>query len=384
MKNKKIVLTFVASSFILASIFFSVLFVYDPLKIFHKPWKYKEYLQHNMRQQAVGIINHWEFDSIILGTSMLKNTSSKEASEKLGGKFVNISLSGASYFERAIPMNYVLKKKNIKKVLYSLDNGGLTRIIKESQDYKLSTWDYLYDDNPINDFKVYINHKYLKCLFSPFIKKKCMGSKYDFDRPIADYHIKKNAIRFGGLENWLNEKNHRALKNVFKLTKSWKQKFNNEDIQARILKSQKYIDETLIKYVFQYPQTEFICFIPPYPRMRSAIYAQKQISTFAIRKANIKYLVSKSKKYKNLKIYGWDNYPFVDNLKNYKDYMHYEYKINSWILDAIKKDEGHLTIYNIDNYLDQYTKKALNYNLYILGNKIEHYLYPGDKNKVNN
>jgi hypothetical protein len=55
-----------------------------------------------MRQQAAGIINNYEFDSIILGTSMLENTSAKEAGEKLGGKFMNISLSGSNFTKEVL------------------------------------------------------------------------------------------------------------------------------------------------------------------------------------------------------------------------------------------------------------------------------------------
>ena len=74
-----------------------------------------------MRQQAAGIINNYEFDSIILGTSMLENTSAKEAGEKLGGKFMNISLSGSNFYERSFVLEYALRKKEIKKIIYSLD-----------------------------------------------------------------------------------------------------------------------------------------------------------------------------------------------------------------------------------------------------------------------
>ena len=89
---------------------------------------------------------------------------------------------------------------------------------------------------------------------------------------------------------------------------------------------------------------------------------------------SIKYLVNKSHKYPNLKIYGWGNHSFVDNIKNYKDLHHYEYKINSWMLSAIKREEGLLTIDNVDTYLERFTEKALDYNLLELGNKIDNYL----------
>lgn len=68
-------------------------------------------LHPNMRFQAAGIANIYDFDSIILGTSMLENTSSADCNEKIGGTFVNVSLSGSNYFERSIVLNYFLHKK---------------------------------------------------------------------------------------------------------------------------------------------------------------------------------------------------------------------------------------------------------------------------------
>ena len=94
MKHEKIVLTYIVTAILVALVFFGTLFIYDPLKLFHNRGKYKDYIQGNMREQAAGIINNRDFDSIILGTSMLENTSAKEASKQLSGNFVNISVPG--------------------------------------------------------------------------------------------------------------------------------------------------------------------------------------------------------------------------------------------------------------------------------------------------
>jgi len=382
MNNKRLVFTFIVTSIALVVLFFSILFIYDPLKIFHKPWMNKEYLQPNMREQAAGIINNWEYDSVILGTSILECTSSKEASNKLGGNFINISLAGSYFFERAIVLKYLLKKKPIKKILYSLDNNGLIDTGKSNGTFKIDSWAYLYDDNPLNDFKVYINNKYLKCLFSLSSKRNCIGRKVNFDRPNSWHESPDQAIRFGGLDNWFKAKENPQIKHAFSMIldsiqniKKGKINFDN-NLALNIKAIKKYIDENLITYIKQYPDTEFILILPPYSRIKFAIDAQYNKSSFEKYKASVKYLVSKSNKFSNLSIYGWGNYSFVDNIANYKDPQHYEYKINSWMLDAISRKEGLLTSTNIDVYLDIFSHKSLNYDLYDLGSKINNYLNP--------
>lgn len=76
-------------------------------------------MYYSMREQAAGIINSFEFDSVILGTSMLENTSAREASQKIGGIFVNISLAGSSFYERAIVLKKVLQKKHCTCHIFS-------------------------------------------------------------------------------------------------------------------------------------------------------------------------------------------------------------------------------------------------------------------------
>ncbi len=116
MKAKKSVKLFL--SLVLASIILllSALYIYDPLQIFHKPWGRETTFHKNMRHQAAGIINNYEFDSIILGTSMLENTSANEASEIFGGTFANISMSASDFYERKIILEYLFEKKNINTI----------------------------------------------------------------------------------------------------------------------------------------------------------------------------------------------------------------------------------------------------------------------------
>lgn len=380
MKNKTIVFTFIASSFTLASIFFSVIIIYDPLKLFHKPWVYKEYLQTNIRQQAAGILRNWSYDSIILGTSMLECTSAKEASEELGGEFINISLSGSSFYERSIVLDYALRHKNLKKVIFSLDSGGgLVTSSYTNPIYKMTDWNYLYDENIFNDFNVYINKVYLKCMFSFSSNKECMGEKVDFNRPNTWHNIPSQAQRFGGLDKWFKETNPQIEKEYKKYLK----KLNNikeGNINTDKLKHdtelsmQEYINSTLVKFIIKYPNTEFNLIVPPYSRIHYAMMAQGEIAQFEQYKSNIRYLVKESKKLNNLKIYGWGNSEFLDDVKRYKDLDHYDYKINSWMLNAMKENNGLLNSSNIDNYLDAFSTKALNYDLSTFRDKLQNHL----------
>lgn len=389
MKYKKIIFTYFISIAILFLLFFGTLFIQDPLKIFHKPWKHKNYLQSSMREQAAGIINHWDFDSILLGTSMLENTSSTEASKLLGGTFVNISLAGSTFAERKIVLDYTLRTKKIKTVIFTLDELGA--LIKEKpkkekkskeKSYSISNWDYLYDNNPLNDFQAYINDRYLKCIFLFQETKECIGQKVNLDRPNAWYQNIFHFYRFGGLEHWFKvKKNWQVIgtsKLILKGIKAIKagRIYYDKNASKKIINSKKYIHDTLETAVLQYPDTEFIFIVPPYSRLEYAIWAQYEKSTFEIYKATLTYMVTLAQKHKNMKVYAWGTEAFLDDLANYQDLSHYEYKINSWELKAIKENKGLLTLDNIDEYLHIITQKALHYDVLRYEKQFEDFLAP--------
>ena len=369
----------VKSFFILfsLSVFFFILSIIliDPLKVLHKPYFFKDRFNSNMRLQNAGIIKNYEFDSIILGTSMLENTSAVEASNLLGGNFANISMSASDYYERNIVLSYALKNKEIKKVIYSLDSNYYN-LEKKYINYPLETYIYLYDENIFNDVKVYFNNSYFKYI-TTLLKK---SSKKTLEYPNAWFDDKSNSVRFGGLDNWLKAENSNKIKDVFSSVVSTSEKIkknekivqnDTEDLKQKI---KYYIDDTIIKNVIRYPNTEFIMFFPPYSRLNYALWAQCDISKYEIHKEIIRYMTEKSNQYKNLKIYGFENDDFLDDIANYKDLTHYHQSINSLMLSNFKNNIGLLTSENIESYIKISETKALNYNVGYIADRMSEYL----------
>ena len=119
MSFKKAFLSYCCALFFLAVFLPSVIYVSDPYSLFHRPWFNKGKMYDNLRIQNYGLIKYEQFDSLILGTSMLQNTSAVEASEKLGNNFANLSVSGSSFYERFLMLNRAFKTKELKHVILS-------------------------------------------------------------------------------------------------------------------------------------------------------------------------------------------------------------------------------------------------------------------------
>jgi hypothetical protein len=316
---------------------------------------------------------------MILGTSILENSSAKEASQKLGGSFVNLSLEGSNFYERSFVLRYALEKKHISRVLYSLDHLGVASY-EGHPGYPIETWAFLYDDDPLNDIRIYLNDKYMKCLRSFSHSDSCLGRDVGLDRPNAWFALPMHAARFGGLAHWFRADEQPQVKEALQtLHKRLEKIIEGESVATagvneRLAASKAYLDKTLLSLIAQHPETRFDLILPPYSRIVFAMEAQYDKATFQVYKESIRYLVAKSQEYPNLRLYGWGDHDFLDAIENYKDLYHFSPAINSWMLDAIRTDEGHLTPEYLESYLAEITKRAESYDLEELKRRFDHYL----------
>lgn len=361
-QHLKIYFSFIV--FILLSIT-GILYIYDPLHIYHKSWVSDENrLSGNMRLQAAGIINNYEFDSIILGTSMMKGTSSIEASEKIGGSFANISADGSDLYERNHILKHALNKKDIKNVIYSFDTGLDLNLRNGGKKFPLSKFDYLYDKNPINDFKAYWNNKYLECLMTFSNSTECIGGKRTLVRPSKWFKtIHKKNEKISGLQKWV-EKGGRG-KSVYSRIKKHlgKKKWSQEKFETNLKKTYNIIDTELLSAVKKYKNTEFNIVLPPYSRFIYSLWMKKNPKKYQLYKETIRYLVSKSFYYKNLKIYYLDNLDYISDINNYRDMRHYNTDMNSMILDHIKEDKNIKSLNELEGLFNEVDIKNTKYDL---------------------
>lgn len=335
-------------------VLFGILWLYDPLQLFHKPIFRETTFFGDMRLAARGIIRYYDFDSVILGTSMLENTSAKEAGEKLGGKWVNLSLSGSAYNERAVILEYLFGYKKPQKIIYSLESFIIDSI-KDS-----SRFDYLYDGNPLDDFKIYLNDRFILCALAWRESKDCTGNK-GLEELLKWFDYKDVKQLFGGFEKWLKY----GKKETIAMLKNIKDtpfvvKKDNFDLE----KQRSYIQTYVLDFVAENPQTQFYFIVPTYSRLSYRIGSDNfDNKVFYNRSLNLKWFVQELEKYPNAKIYGFDTLDYADNVANYKDFTHYNVDMNSLHLDSIRGEKHILDSSNIDSYLKTMEDKIKNYDL---------------------
>jgi len=374
---KRAVLAFLLAS--AASLLFVPIafYVYDPLMLYHRPWGRPVTFSTDLRTQAAGIINSFKFDSLILGTSMLQNTSGRKAKALLGGEFVNLSAAAGDPAERAIVLRRTFEKHDIRTVIYSVDAYG--RVGNPA--YPIDEFDYLYDDNPRNDIRIYYHAKYLRCLLTWSSSKQCVGASADAGMPASWYQSKFHRNRFGGLHKWFAAKNNRQVRIslqqiVDAVDGSLSKKVSDDELLVRetTRETEEYLDKYILAFAREHPETTFHLVMPPYSRLRYAMWYQRGQLNAEKHQAAIRHLVAAQKVLPNIRVYGFEDQDFLDDIANYKDTGHYHPEVNVMMLRAIKSGKGRLTQESVDGYLAISRQKALDYDLRGIAEKVRDYL----------
>jgi hypothetical protein len=370
----------------------STLIILDPLQIYHKSWDGNENFIKGMRFQAAGIINNYPFDSIVLGSSMAENFSPNEASKVFNNRFINLSLSGSNFPERSLVLNHALKNKKLENVIISLD--GFSPIGEYRDDFPVSNFDFLYNESPFDDIKIYLTNKYLKFAICRigivFNNVQQCRSKFRTLESIVEWGSdNEQNRRFGGLNKWLEaatgdgqirdeiEKINQSISCIKNACN--KISDNVKDTMTDFEQGKSSFDLYILKTAKEHPETEFHVFFPPYSRLLYAIWSQETPKLFELYLSTIMHVVEQSESISNLHVHGFDHLQFLDSISNYKDPRHFHPDFSSKILYWMKNGKHELSNKTINQYLSKINSLASTYDLTFIGNSTNQYLQSSDQ-----
>lgn len=337
MKNKKIIFSWLLAVSILPAI---ALFNYivDPNQQYRKSSLYPIAYQ-NGRELNAGLAKNFEYDSVILGTSMMENFSLTEVGNILGFKQpIKMTMPGSSIYEQSIMLKTALRHQEVKKVLIGLDffsyYGAVDRLKYGESFFPF----YLYDENLLNDYKYLCSIDTLITSFEALAitEDKCVNN------PLYDYNK---------MYEWSSKNDEdNVLEQVEKKYKE-KEKFDNntkdEEKKLKLLKNN--FEYNLRPLIEKNPNVEFTLLFPPYSVLAYKVYEERgQLEEFIHFKI---YVVKSLEKYKNIKIYDFQlANDITHNLHNYYDLFHFKKYITTWMLEQIKVDNYRLSEKEVSKY----------------------------------
>ncbi len=334
-----------------------IIYINDPLEIWHKSFFRKKPAYAHARLSARAFIRDYDFNSVIIGNSHSENTSAKKAGEILGGRFFNLSISGSTMAEKSLITKYLLKHKHIDKIVYIVDSHYFN-LDKNAPGYALETYSFLYDDNNFNDYRIYLNDKYIQCALS-FRKISSCVEVCNPDRPYSWDDKAFHISRFGGFEKWLDNKEHNQVKDVLQTILSTPLEVNHNTVDDKYEeKLHDYFDEYFFKVVKENPNVKFYIVVPPVSNLQFAVWIRNN-PAFEKYKLMLKYLVNEGAKYQNMEVYAFDNLDSIGKIEDFKDLTHFRTWINYFILNSIAQNNHQITPDNIDKYFKDVYNKAL-------------------------
>ncbi|MBD3919547.1 copper amine oxidase N-terminal domain-containing protein [Paenibacillus sp. PR3] len=305
--------------------------VIDPLQHYHKSW-YKPFFSSEERYQNAGLARNYDYDTIILGTSMTENFLPSVVGAAMGGHVMKLSLRGSLMPEQYETAKLALSTGKVKQVLWGIDYFALRQPTDEEvKDFP----SYLYDDNWMNDYSYWFSITPYEELAKGMSKLAIRGAEQNLEMLDNWNHV----VQFGRklvMNDYLNAQQSEYYFGA------------NEDPLSSV---QQTFSTYVLSLVQAYPEVKFTFYYPPYSVLRQAVWQQTNLVRYENQLTMRKWMFEQLQSLPNTRLYdfqaesGW-----TFDLDQYKDLSHHRESINTAIAEAIGRDDAayRVTADNVD------------------------------------
>jgi len=296
----------------------------DPFFHFHAPREALSYPLNNQRYQNDGIVRHFDYDALITGTSMTENFRTTEFDALFDSKAIKVCYSGGTFPELVSNLEQALEHNpGLKTVLFCIDEWFLSsgrELIQADGEYPL----YLYDDNPFNDVEYLLNREIF----------------WENTLQVLT-HTKKGltTTSFDEYGSWVYPYDAQIVLSNYNRPE---QEIPLPLTEADVSRLKDTLENTLVKFAREYPETEFIVYFPPYSVLtwdqdiRQGLFP-RNIDLYALAS---EILLQEE----NILLFSFhSDFDTITDLNNYRDIVHHSDKINSLLLQRFRSGEYRLT-----------------------------------------
>lgn len=345
MNSKKWVISFLSLTLVTIIAFGATTYYLDPLLQYGKEPGRLTYREYTELYCNPGIAKNYDYDAVLVGSSMVENTDVNEIDKLFGCKTIKIPYSGASSYNHKHILDVCFRhNKSIKRIFWSLDEYALTTD-KNTPRYPLP--EYLYDDNKINDLSYLLNLD----IFYFYTTKDVMATLKNQEQPV----MPRTVMDWGKDESIFNTEN--ALSSI---TYPMEEKENKKrDYYSKELNENlKY---NVLPLIDNNPNIEFVFYMVPYSILYW--YQEKQNGTLDASFYNVETAMGELLKRKNVKLFFFqDQKKIITDLDNYKDTTHFKPEYNSYMTKEMTKENCLLNKVNYKECINKFKEYLKNYN----------------------
>ena len=297
----------------------------DPFEIYHKATAYIAPIENGTQNYSnAGIAKSYEYNSVIIGSSMTENFTPSQLDSLLGGSFIKLPINGGSPFNHKQMMDLAFSTHDVQRVFYGIDIESLTYFYKTP---KCEMPDYLYDDNLFNDTQYWFNQSVL----AKFIPR-CLATWGQTDPQQRDSMYNWGALYEYGKDAALRE---------IHITGGETAQQGADGPAALSQQSRLNVEHNYLPYIEGHPDTEFIFFFPPYSLAQWYSFYRQGAMDYHLQQKEA--LTDVLLRYDNVRVYDFQaRRDWITNLDHYIDASHYGPWINDAMVEAVAADEGRI------------------------------------------
>ncbi|AIQ53717.1 copper amine oxidase N-terminal domain-containing protein [Paenibacillus sp. FSL R7-0331] len=306
----------------------------DPLQFYHKSSWYTPLFSEEERYQNPGLAKNYDYDNIIIGTSMTENFLPAQVNQSIGGTTLKLSMEGSTVDEHYKIARLALETGQVKQVIWGLDYFSLKL---ETESASADFPDYLYDNKLWNDYRYWFNSSVYR-QFALSIKSMLEGTAGKELELLNNWNEEVSFGKKNAAEAYLQASDNELYFGV------------NEEGTDQL---KEHFNTYILPLLEAYPDVKFHFYYPPYSVMRQVAWYNDNPVRFANQLVMRKWMYGQFSRYSNVSLYDFQSASgWTYNLDLYKDLSHHSGEVNSRIAEAIGiRDSDYLvTDDNIDRF----------------------------------
>lgn len=346
MSERKWTVILIAALFVSLLVFAGAMFFLDPVLNYGPEKEFIPYYHYSTLYTNPGIAKHYEYDAVMVGTSMIQNTDVDKCDEVWGCNMVRLPYSGGTSYDMKSILEICFDSGNdIKTVYWELDQFQL---LNSSTEHRYPVPEYLYNYTWTDDLSYLLNMDVMYHYGLNNVLGSLRGQTAAAERrgiTLAGT-FNKEAVLSG-----YNRPEVSGEKTVFEGT------VLQTVVDANL--------ENITSMVEKHPDTEFVFFMPPF----SVLYWDQEVrkGTFEATMDATQYALDHLLDYENVTVYYYQGEAdIISNLDNYKDFSHYGNWINDLLTEYIFVGRNQVTkencaavIQELRDYVNSFDYEAL-------------------------
>lgn len=292
----------------------------DPFQIYRPAARYMPQLDRRTQVYSnAGVVRSYDYDSAIVGTSVTENFRPTLMDAQLGGRFIKLCTSAGTAYNHALLLRLAFDTHPMRRVVYGLDvYSFIAQLDETGSEVPL----YLYDDNPFNDVRYWLNRSVLATFLPQCLR--AWGQRQD------------DAIR-DSMYSWAQDGDNYGP--VMLYSASFTPPESRLDADAFAALADANLSVHLIPFIQAHPQTQFDIFFPPYSAAEWSNMESNGTLDAMLALRGLCY--DRLSGYANVTLYDYSaREAWVTDIDNYKDTLHYGQWINDEIVACIASGDG--------------------------------------------